>query len=502
MKNKIFKNILIILILFLSVSAVIMPKELNNLDEIWNYNFARNIADGLLPYRDFNMVQMPLLPITCGTILKLTLNELMVMRVLASILITSILYVTYKTFKLLKINQYICNILIIGIYLLMYNHFCIDYNYATLLIILITIYCELKNKEILDVNKKDFFLGILVGTSILFKQTTGLFFSVVFVFYKVLIVTNKEELIKALKIVCIRGNGVLLPVLGLVFYLIYNNIWYDFLDYTLYSLNTFTNRKPYLGLIRGDYGVLIAILSILVPITIVGLYITTVCKTIKTENQKKLFILFAYSVASFMVVYPIADDIHFLIGSFPTLITLGYIIWLMHKKIDDKNLVYWFKYFTKCTVLLMTIIIVFNSSLQLIRYFTNCEKYNELKHFKYIKPSISSIKNVGDFILDQNQNGKEVYILDATAAIYMIPIDKYNKDFDMFLKGNIGSKGEEGQIEKLEKKTNTIVLIMNKKYQSNWQNPEKVREYIVNNWTKVGQIENFDIYEINEGEKQ
>ena len=84
----------------------------------------------------------------------------------------------------------------------------------------------------------------------------------------------------------------------------------------------------------------------------------------------------------------------------------------------------------------------------------------------------------------------------------MIPIDKYNKDFDMFLKGNIGSKGEEGQIEKLEKKTNTIVLIMNKKYQRNWQNPEKVREYIVNNWTKVGQIENFDIYEINEGEKQ
>ena len=25
----------------------------------------------------------------------------------------------------------------------------------------------------------------------------------------------------------------------------------------------------------------------------------------------------------------------------------------------------------------------------------------------------------------------------------MIPIDKYNKDFDLFLKGNLGSDGEE-----------------------------------------------------------
>ena len=30
----------------------------------------------------------------------------------------------------------------------------------------------------------------------------------------------------------------------------------------------------------------------------------------------------------------------------------------------------------------------------------------------------------------------------------MIALNKYNKNFDMFLKGNLGSKGEFGQIEK------------------------------------------------------
>ena len=52
MKTILKKNILIILLLFLAVSAIIIPKQLNNLDEIWNFNFARNIANDLLPYTD------------------------------------------------------------------------------------------------------------------------------------------------------------------------------------------------------------------------------------------------------------------------------------------------------------------------------------------------------------------------------------------------------------------------------------------------------------------
>ena len=47
MENKVLKNVLIILILLITVSSVIIPKELNNLDELWNYNFARNIANSL-----------------------------------------------------------------------------------------------------------------------------------------------------------------------------------------------------------------------------------------------------------------------------------------------------------------------------------------------------------------------------------------------------------------------------------------------------------------------
>lgn len=65
-----YQSILIFIGILLIISPVILSRQLNNLDEIWNYNFAKNIADGLIPYKDFNMLQTPLLPFITGLILK------------------------------------------------------------------------------------------------------------------------------------------------------------------------------------------------------------------------------------------------------------------------------------------------------------------------------------------------------------------------------------------------------------------------------------------------
>lgn len=502
MKNSFKKDILIILILFIAIAGIILPKELNDLDEIWNYNFARCIANGLLPYKDFNMVQTPLLPIICGIILKVVANELIVMRILAVIMMTAILYLIYKIFNLLKIHQYIINILIIGIYLLLYRYFCIDYNFAVLLILLVSIYLELKSllkdNNILTVNyKKDFLLGILVGTSIIFKQTTGMFFSVIFIFYKLLLVDNKEKFSNACKIILMRLLGVTIPIVLFAIYLSVNNIWEDFLNYTIYSLNTFSNKISYKYLIKGSYGSVIATLSILVPITIIVTYIVSICKKIVTKEQSILFILFAYSVASLIIIYPISDGIHFLIGSMPSIILMLFIAWIvLNKLIKNKKVRYGIKYFFKAFSFILIFVILAYESFALLKYIKNCNQYKEIEHFKYIPGSYENIQKIDEFILEQNEQNKNIYILDATAAVYMIPINKYNKDYDLFLKGNLGAQGEDGQIEKLKNENEkTVVLIMKENHKRNWQNPEKVREYIINNWTKIGEIENFDIYE-------
>ena len=49
MNKKFLINILFLLFLFLLFLASIITRELYNLDEIWNFNFARNVASGLIP---------------------------------------------------------------------------------------------------------------------------------------------------------------------------------------------------------------------------------------------------------------------------------------------------------------------------------------------------------------------------------------------------------------------------------------------------------------------
>ena len=48
-------------IMMLLFASTVLIRNLANLDEIWNFNFARNIANGLISYNDFNMLQTPLL---------------------------------------------------------------------------------------------------------------------------------------------------------------------------------------------------------------------------------------------------------------------------------------------------------------------------------------------------------------------------------------------------------------------------------------------------------
>lgn len=500
-----YKNILINIGIYLLMIILIMPivldRGIGNLDELWNYNFARNIADGLIPYRDFNMVQTPLLPIIAGNILKIFSNELIVMRILSIILNATILFVMYKLLNKIGINKKITILVLLFWLIIIKEHICIDYNYCTLLITLIIMYIEISNNKKLEKNyKKDILVGLLAGTTILFKQTTGIIISIVVLFYNLLLIRNKEEAKVFAKKFIIRMMFIIIPVIIMLLYLGFNGALSDFIDYTILGIATFSNKISYLNLIKSEKFI-IQILSIIMPIILLFSYIYSTVK-----NKKKLNILVSYSIGMFSVAFPISDEIHFLIGITPAIIVLTYLIYKLCIKIKNKfsdkksKILLYLNIFINTFIELICIVYIslyaMNSILFITQYISDTKDCAYLKHYKYIEMSEGQktlIENVESYIILNNNN--KVYILDSDASLYMIPLDIYNKDFDMFLKGNLGSNGEEKQIEKIKNMDkNTKILIKNDNYNRNWQNPNNVTNYIKNNLEKIGEIEYFDIY--------
>ena len=423
-----------------------------------------------------------------GGIFKLFGQELLVMRIASTVLGAGIMLVSFKIFKELKLNIKWSILSSALLFLFIKDNFYIDYNYAILFIILVLIYVELKYKNYST--RYNLLIGLLAGLTILLKQSTGIIISVITVIY--LLAEKRDK--QTLKAVAYRVCGVLIPCIILLIYLLATNSMSSFIDYCVLGIGTFKNSISYLRLLRG--GDLTAIWGMIAPLTLVVLLVINLInikrKVIKTKESN--LILFVYAVAEFTVVYPIADKVHFVIAAFPAiLITLYYIC----KKIQEiKNIkvsIFIEHFMNIITISFVGILIL--QAINDIYLYTQMDK-SLLNHFSNIPISSTlqaRIIEVDAYIKDEE---KDVYILDSEAAVYMIPLDKYNKDFDMFLKGNLGSASEEGQIEKIKNMENAVILIKNDKMALNWQTPTKVIEYIKNNLEKIGTVSFFDVYEL------
>lgn len=492
-KQKLY-NILLFILIFVVLLVTILMKPIGNLDELWNYNFASNVSKGLIPYKDFNMVVTPLLSIVCGIILKITVNELIIMRILAVLLNAIILYIVYKLFIILEIKR---DIAIIGTFIigyLFYTIFCIDYNFLSLLIGLLIIYNEIKI-YIKDFNfiksniKYDILLGILAGLAITTKQTSGLLISIALIGNKVLFVRGKKEFKEYIKSFAYRVIGIMIPVILMITYFCITDSFFDFIDYTILGVSEFKNIIKYSNLINWS---LIGIISILVPITIIYSWI----KTIILEKEKKIYILLVYGLALFVIAFPISDKIHFLVGSLPLIIIIIYelymILYRITKRIKKLKKIGLFLVYSVKYIIIFSLI--YYSILNLYVCFSKIDSYSNLKHFKYIPIDSGyekSIIKVNKYI----KENESVKILDSSAAIYMIPVDKYNKNYDMFNKGNFGENGEEKIIQEIKSSSNTKYLILKDEFKKNWQTPLNIIESVKQNRTKIGEVSIFDIYE-------
>lgn len=413
------------------------------------------------------------------------------MRIVSAVLGAGIFFISYKILKELKLNTKWSILTLILLFLFISDSFYLDYNYVILFITLLIIFLEIKYKNY--GKKYNLLIGILAGSTILFKQSTGVIICALTALYLVLEDRNKE----VLKTIIYRITGIIIPGIMFTIYLLCTNSLIDFIDYCVLGIATFTNSISYLKFLQGkDLSTTLGI--ILPPVILLILFIEIIINIknnkIKENKNKNKLILFVFALAQFTVVYPIADEIHFKIAVFPIFLVILYYVFKVIQEMKNIKLSIFIEHFMNIiTISLVGMLML--SGINDIFIYTQTEK-SVLKHFSNIPISNAlqeRILEVNKYIEDEE---RDVYILDSEAAVYMIPLDKYNKDFDMFLKGNLGAKGEEGQIEKIKEMKNTILLIKNERIPLNWQTPKEVIEYVKNNLEKIGTINFFDIYEL------
>lgn len=497
------QNLFVLFIIFLTSSAFMLCREISSLDELWNYNFARNICNSLLPYKDFNIIQMPLYPALVAVFLKLIANELIISRLVATLIFTCTLFLAYKILQMIVKNKWLPLLSVFGILMIYKADFWGDYNFAVLLITVLIIFLELrnnkKNDKILHLDMKyDFFVGIIVGLSIITKQTTGLLLAFTFVIYKWILIRNKKDFILAFKISFIRGIGILLPIIAFIIYLLATNSINAFIDYSIKGISTFENSFPYEELLKHpDIKTIFKVCGILVPIFFVINTIVFFLPKLPIEDKRNLFVLLIFSLQNMIVIYPLCDVVHFIIGMLPITITTFYVISLLICRFMKD----WLNRIIEIITVFCILVISLYSMCKLCEYVYNQfvlpnEFNNRLTHF-YGIPVSEGVYNqniiLRDYIIEQNEQGKDVYILHIEAVLTMIILDKYNKNYDMLLEGNLGSKGEQRIIEDIESKENAIFLI-EKTRSRNRQSTENVRQFIQDNYEEIGTVSNYSAF--------
>ena len=92
MKIKERKDLLIIPIFTIIFLLVNIFRKNLFLDELWNFGFSFNLANGYVPYKDFNMIITPLYPLLAAVIMKIFGNNYLTYMFVNSLIGSLIVY--------------------------------------------------------------------------------------------------------------------------------------------------------------------------------------------------------------------------------------------------------------------------------------------------------------------------------------------------------------------------------------------------------------------------
>lgn len=484
------KDDIIIFLMVLCISVgITLNMSIVATDEIWNLQSIYKMYNGYEIYKEFNVIITPLFFWCAEFIFHLFGANLVIFRLSHCVLMTIYYLLIYKLLKKLEIPKLISLLVNLGFISLGFTGLIsfplirtgFNYNQMAMLFVILGIYL-LTNKRF----QKNYILqAILTVLAFLTKQTVGIYYIIANIIYLIVSNNSKEEKIK-------KGiQYIIFMILGIFLFLLIlfcNDILYNFFDYTFGGILEFADKNVAFEFKSLAYLVAITILNIVASV----LVIKKKCFTNEQEENIKRLLIF--SIVFAFVAYPIFNQFHVILVMSFSVINLVYIIYNLFKDFKEK--------ICKIAIVINCICIIgliAYSGYNLLEWKNTIE--SEEYPYSWEEPFFGGIITKEEYEKNETviqyikENEKNVIILSDKAALYMVPLKRNNGDFDLPLKGNFGSQGEDGLIEKINNMENTQFLIYNGDEERVYQEVEKSIEYVKNTMEYVGKIDCFDIYE-------
>lgn len=424
--KKNFKYVLLFILFFLCLQFFYSSFQG---DLVYNFGFSYAVARGEIPYKDFNMIIPPFGAFLYAIPFLLFGSNLIVLNLFQAFLLCILFYFLFKLFD--KNTYFFIPILCMAIPIPFVTALFAGYNFLLLLEVIILLYLE-KNKG------NDYLIGIILGFSILTKQTVGFCLCLVSLYY----------LFKDYKKVLKRIGGFLIPCIIFLGYLLLTGTFMSFLDMCLFGMFDFTSSN---GTIK-DYNFILFLI-------VIGILIYKIFKDRKDINN---YYVLAFSI----VAIPLFDYYH---------VTLTILLFIM-------------LYINKINIKYKKNILAFNCfllgfSLSAIWFVFRYELSPNITNFNNFEGKImfSEIEketvNINEYI--KKNKDKNLIILGANAYFFKITNNMDINHYDLLNYGNHGYDGTNKVIEMIKKEEEPIFIINMNEYEDNSSDRQQINKVVM-----------------------
>ncbi len=505
--------------------AIYCLKPLETLDELWMYHIAQEMAKGRLPYQDFSVIVTPLSFLVSGIFLRVFWYELLTIRSLGALVFAGICFSFFLILRQ-EIEKKMLPVIFTGMFCIAYgNDYTYDYNWLTLFEVMLIIYLQLRRwkypklygqnslqlchwkylrlrrespqlrhwKYLKFHSQKSlqlccqekghkrytysFVIGILCGMAFMTKQSTGL--CVAAVTLVMAFIDGKKQ--KNLDFLFTLAGSIFLS--GICFWwLAAIGVEKEFWEYCFGGLGSFSGRNR-IGLWEFvQKGGIFAVseLGMIGMITAAALYRAYR----KPLERRSWLLLLSYSISAGAVVYPIMDYTHFQVALVPFFVTGAKLLAGICKDVSRRE-----------GVVAALVLAVLAIAVPFLCFRKENLQWSKLEHFRGIRVNAEveeRVRTVADYIGEE-----ESYIIDASAALYHIPMGVYHKNYDMFNNGNFGMADPLDLVRQLGEREG-LILVLKEEYALNWQTPAEAIQYIRDHYIRVDEVSCFDVYRVEE----